>query len=167
MYKFTPKDRGIFQYFDPDHSITEDGLVYADPFDIEERWKKCKLEAETEIDNDFKNLGLQAEGYDPESDDPDPYEDIKTRALINLIPFSHAVFKTQPIQLDGSGLKFDEAIGNLTMWMDFFSNVKKNIDEMPNSPTSTQDSKEKSNHGKNISDSSPTSRGLSSSARIP
>src|SRR5258707_12268462 len=106
MRKFSPEERGIFSYFDPDKSVQDDGMVWADPFDIEERWKKAKLNQTSDIDNDFNNLGLNAEGYDPESDAPDPYENVKMKSLLNLLPFSHEVFRTKPVDYDVSGLKF-------------------------------------------------------------
>src|SRR5579859_1307030 len=164
MRKFSPEERGIFSYFDPDKAprdsegnILNDGMVSADPFEIENRWAKAKLHQKTDIDADFKNLELKAPDYDPNGSDPDPFAEIKIKSLRNILPFIHEVFDTKPLQPDNSGITFEEAFDNLERWGDFSDRVKKNTDETPSLVTSSQESKETLKHGKNTGVSVPTS----------
>ncbi len=169
MRKFSPEERGIFSYFDPDKASPDspDGMVFADPFEIESQYNSAKISQKTDIEVDFKNLGLQAEGFDPNGDEPDPFEEVKRQSLVNLVPFIHDVFKTKPFSYDGSGITVDEAFENLKRWMTFDIEVKKNTDEPPNMPTSSPEPTEKLPSGKNTTASMPTKTASSPSARMP
>jgi hypothetical protein len=169
MRKFSPEERGIFSYFDPDKASPDspDGMVFADPFEIESRWHSAKINQKTDIEVDFKNLDLKAEGFDPEGDEPDPFEDVKRKSLSNLLPFIHAVFETNAFSHDGSGITFEEAFENLERWMNFSIEVKKNTDEVPNMPTSSPEPTEKLPSGKNTLGSMSTKPASSRSGHMP
>lgn len=163
MRKFSPEERGIFSYFNPDifgkdseGKLINDGMVFSDPFQIDENWDKAKINQKSDIDIDFNNLDLKAPGFDPEGDAPDPFEKVKMQALRNLLPFIHEVFGTKPMAPDGSGITFEEAWENLQRYNVFAGSVKKNTDETPNPLTSSPEPTEKSPNGKNTSDSIST-----------
>lgn len=176
MRNFSLEERGIFKYFDPDKApkdsegnILNDGMILADPFEIDSRWSLAKISKNrtSDIDIDFNNINQEAPGFDPEGDQPDPLEAIKMQSLRNLLPFIHEVFNTKPMAIDGTGITFEEAFENLNLWGNFSGNLKKNTDDPLSPPISSPEPMEKSPNGKNSLDSISTKIASSPLARIP
>lgn len=174
MRKFSPEERGIFSYFNPDvlgcdkdGNLINDGMVYADPFVIHAQWEAAKINQKTDVEADFDFLGKEAEGYDPASGESDPLEPFKEKVLRRLLPFFHEVFGTKSVAPDGTGITFEEAYNNIINFMNFGVEVKKNTDDPLNLPISSPELMEKSPNGKNTSDSISTKIESSPSVPIP
>jgi hypothetical protein len=167
MREFSPEERNIFSYYDPDKSSRSDGMVFADPFDIDNRWDAAIISQKTDINADFNSLYQVAEGQPDSYSESDPLVQSRMKALRNILPFIHDVFGTRPLAADGTGITFSEAYNNLNLWLNFREDVKKNIDDNPNSPISTQDLTEKSQAGKSSSDSILTRKESLQSAPSP
>lgn len=165
MREFSLQERRIFSYFNPDKCSKDEngdlignGMIFVDPFEIQERWVNAILKQEVDIEAQFKNLDQDAEGYDPEGDLPDPLLAVKFKSRRHILNFFHSVFDTKPLSPDGkSGILDVEAWKNFDLWNEFNDDVKKNTDETPSLPTSSQELKETSKHGKPITDTTPIS----------